>query len=143
MSSCSALKKKPKIEGENVEDIEDVGLDGLSGKSSDNGNVPGLSTVYFGLDSSGLTESVKATLNANAEWIKKNNQTVLLEGHCDQLGSEVYNIGLGNRRARSVARYLKSLGVPDSQIKTISFGEEKPISETDDNLNRRVNFVPE
>ena len=149
-SSCSYLqkikdrfKKAPEIEGaEEISiptDIEDSSL------GSDSGNLQGLSSVYFDLDSSSLKEEVKEILRANKEWLD-NNPTVtqvILEGHCDPLGSESYNIGLGERRARATYNYLLSLGVSPDKMSLVSYGEEKPISEVDNSLNRRVNFVPQ
>jgi len=149
-SSCAYLQKMrdrfqkaPEIEGaEEIAmptDIENAGL------GSDSGNLSGLSSVYFDLDSSSLKESVKETLRANKEWLDSNTnvQQVILEGHCDPLGSEAYNIGLGERRAQTVYNYLLSLGISPDKMSLVSYGEEKPISETDNSLNRRVNFVPQ
>ena len=149
-SSCSYLqkfrdgfKKKPKVEGiEEVSfpgDIDDTSL------GSDSGSLQGLSSVYFDLDSSFLKENVKNTLKANKEWLDENTnvQKIILEGHCDPLGSESYNIGLGERRAQAVFNHLLSLGVSPDKMSLVSYGEEKPISEIDNSLNRRVNFVPQ
>ena len=137
------FKKTPEIEGaEEISiptDIEESGL------GSDSGNMQGLSSVYFDLDSSSLAEAVKETLRANKEWLDANPNVkqMILEGHCDPLGSEPYNIGLGERRAQAVYNYLLSLGVSPDRISLVSYGEEKPISEVDNSLNRRVNFVPQ
>ena len=149
--SCSLLGKKeeeaqapPPIEGEGADDIfqPDMDKDPLG---SDSGNIEGLRTVYFALDSSHLTEEVKETLQANKSWLDQNLevQRILLEGHCDPLGSEAYNIGLGQRRAQSVFDYLQSVGLSADRMSIISYGEEKPISFGDNSLNRRVNFVPQ
>ena len=147
--SCSYLQKikdrfqgSPKIEG--AGDL--TSLDMESGKiGSDSGQIDGLSTVYFSLDSSQLTEELKETLKVNKAWLDNNPQvkTMLLEGHCDPLGSEAYNIGLGERRAKSVFNYLRSLGLSADKMNIVSYGEEKIFSYTDNNLNRRVNFVPQ
>ena len=146
-ASCSQLKKtedSPIIEGAEAEDISTDNMNAFA-KDSDSGTLEGLSTVYFALDSSLLTESVKETLAGNKEWLDNNPsvQSVILEGHCDASGSEAYNIGLGERRAQSVFNYLKSLGVSESKMSLISYGEEKPLSPSDYGRNRRVNFVPQ
>ena len=149
--SCNFLQKgknreqAPQIEGEGMQDIS-TDMDLASDQTgSDSGNIAGLSTVYFALDSSHLTEDVKDTLSANKEWVDSHPevQRIILEGHCDPLGSEAYNIGLGDRRARSVFDYLSSLGLDESKMSILSYGEEKLFSEVDNSLNRRVNFVPQ
>lgn len=149
MISCSYLQKikdrfqgSPTIEG--AEDLSSVDM-GTGQMGSDSGQINGLSTVYFNLDSSQLTEDVKETLKVNKAWLDNNPQvkTLLLEGHCDPLGSEAYNIGLGERRANSVLNYLISIGLSADKMSIVSYGEEKIFSYTDNNLNRRVNFVPQ
>ena len=150
LGSCTFLqkvkdrfKKKPEIEGAELvsfpENIENSNL------GSDSQQLLGLNSVYFDLNGYSLKESVKETLRSNKEWIDNNSNVkqVVLEGHCDPLGSEAYNIGLGERRAQAVYNYLLSLGLSPDKMSLISYGEEKPISEVDNALNRRVNFVPQ
>ena len=147
--SCSYLQKiKDRIQGspeiEGAEDLSSVDME--SGRTgSDSGQIDGLSTVYFSLDSSLLANDVKETLQVNKAWLDNNPQvkSLLLEGHCDSLGSEAYNIGLGERRAKSVFNYLLSLGLGADKMDIVSYGEEKIFSHTDNSLNRRVNFVPQ
>ena len=76
-----------------------------------------------------LSEEVKATLRANKNWLDSHPevQLILLEGHCDPLGSEAYNIGLGERRAQSVLNYLRSIGLNESKMSIVSYGEEKAV----------------
>ncbi len=101
--------------------------------------------VYFEFDQSRLTAGAKDVLRGYAEILKNNaNLIVLLEGHCDSRGTEDYNLALGERRAQTVKRYLLELGVPASQMRTISYGELRP-SATGENeeawaKNRRVAF---
>lgn len=149
--SCSYLQKmkdyfqnRPKLEGEGIQDISNSDIDS-DREGSDSGRIEGLSTVYFDLDSSQLTSAVKETLRGNKAWLEKNSSVkrIILEGHCDPLGSEAYNVGLGERRARSVMRYLKSLGLSEEKMSIVSYGEERLFSETNNGLNRRVNFVPQ
>ena len=147
--SCSYLQKaRDRLRGApKVEQSEDFSTDSAdySFSDSDSSQVEGLKTVYFALDSSNLSEEVKQTLNSNKSWIDSNPQVskIIIEGHCDPLGSESYNIGLGNRRAQRVYDYLISTGVPSSKLSMVSYGEEKIFSQTDNSLNRRVNFVPQ
>ena len=151
MLSCSYLQKikdswqgKNKIIGPGSEDIVNTDIDSDS-KSSDSGNIEGLSTVFFNLDSSKLNPETIEALKKNVDWLNSNSQVTRLEleGHCDPLGSEAYNIGLGQRRAESVKKYLQNiLGVSGEKLSITSYGEEKLLSETENHLNRRVNFVP-
>ena len=70
----------------------------------------------------------KRILDANAAWLKQNaNQLVLIEGHCDERGTNEYNLGLGDRRARVTMNYLVGQGVQATRISIISYGEERSI----------------
>ena len=149
--SCSYLQKmkdsiqgKNKIVGPGSEDIVNTDIDS-DNKGSDSGSIEGLSTVFFELDSSQLSPKTLETLEKNVEWLNNNPQVTRLEleGHCDPLGSEAYNIGLGQRRAENVKKYLQNtLRISSEKLSIISYGEEKLLSETENHLNRRVNFVP-
>lgn len=106
----------------------------------------GLQTIYFAFDSDALTPVAKEKLNSNAEWIKANpDAKIILEGHCDERGTNEYNLGLGQRRAESALEYLRALGVPTTNIDTVSFGEERPaVAESNEAAwakNRRVELV--
>src|SRR3989338_5391023 len=73
-------------------------------------SVKGLSRIHFDLDRSDIKSEYKKTLEDNAAWSKKNaDTTVTVEGHCDERGSEEYNIALGHRRAGSAKSYMESL----------------------------------
>ncbi len=143
--SCSSLKKedKNKLVGEGVSDISSQDIDSDS-KGSDSGTIDGLSTVYFEYDSSVLSSEARDTLMENVNWIQNNTEVISLEleGHCDTMGSEAYNIGLGRRRAESVRSFLMEQGIEAGRLSIISYGEERPLSEIDHSKNRRVNFVP-
>lgn len=123
---------------------KDIGLDA---QGSDSGNISGLNTVFFDYDKAALSGEAKATLKANADWIKANPKyTVQVEGHTDSRGSTEYNLSLGERRAKSVRSYLESLGVEARRLTVLSYGEEKPLAQGDTEAayakNRRANFVP-
>ena len=148
--SCGFLEKtKDKLEGKNQilgegsDEIANPDID-RDGKGSDSGAIEGLRTVFFALDSSILTQEAKEILDANKAWFDENPQVqrMELEGHCDPLGSESYNIGLGRRRAQAVFDYLRSIGTGEDKLSVISYGEERLLSEIDNHMNRRVNFVP-
>lgn len=84
-------------------------------------------TVYFEFDDSRISSQYAELLSAHADYLVKNSDVdVVIEGHCDERGTPEYNIALGERRANAVADYLRNLGVSDSQISTVSYGEEKP-----------------
>lgn len=99
--------------------------------------------VFFALDSSEVTAEGRATLEKQAEWLKaRPNLRATIEGHCDERGTREYNLALGERRAMSAKNYLVSLGVPESQVSTISYGKERPAVEGSDEAawaqNRRA-----
>jgi peptidoglycan-associated lipoprotein len=105
-----------------------------------------LSDIYFDFDKSELRPDARSTLSENADWLKKsyNTSAIEIEGHCDERGTEQYNLGLGERRARAALDYLASLGVPGDRLKIISYGEERPqCTESDEDCwqrNRRSHF---
>ncbi len=129
--------------GSEADDISSQDIDS-DNKGSDGGSIDGLNTVYFEYDSSVLSEEAKNTLRENISWIQSNNSvtSLELEGHCDTMGSEAYNVGLGRRRASAVQNFLIENGISAGRLSVISYGEERPFSETDHSKNRRVNFVP-
>lgn len=105
-----------------------------------------LQAIYFDFDSSTLTPPSKSKLKENAAWLQENPKTdVSLEGHCDERGTNEYNMALGERRASSAYEYLRSLGVPEEQMSRMSFGEELPAdpghTEESWSKNRRVESV--
>jgi peptidoglycan-associated lipoprotein len=106
----------------------------------------GLEAVYFDYDSAALRSDQRTTLQANVGAINQHAdwKTVVLEGHCDERGSEEYNLALGERRANSVKQYLVDSGVSGARIDTVSFGESKPAVQGHDESawkwNRRVEF---
>jgi peptidoglycan-associated lipoprotein len=106
---------------------------------------PGLDTVYFDYDRAEIRNDARGKLQGNASVIEdKKWERVVLEGHCDERGSEEYNLALGERRAVAVKQYLLNLGVPASNVTTVSYGESRPAKpghdETSWQYNRRVEF---
>ncbi|KZN46021.1 peptidoglycan-associated lipoprotein Pal [Pseudoalteromonas luteoviolacea] len=102
--------------------------------------------VYFDFDRSTVRSEYVELLQAHADFLVKNPSVkVLIEGHADERGTPEYNIALGESRGKSVAKYLESLGVSDSQISVVSYGEEKPMvkSRTEEAFakNRRAVLV--
>lgn len=101
-------------------------------------------TIYFDFDSSSIRENARPVLRATGTALRASGASVRLEGYCDERGDEEYNLALGERRAQSTKRYLENLGVPSSQMRTLSYGEAKPASpghnESAWRYNRRVEF---
>jgi peptidoglycan-associated lipoprotein len=105
-----------------------------------------LNDVYFELDESTIRDEARASLQKDADWLKKWTSTqVTVEGHCDSRGSSEYNLALGSRRADSVKDYLVSLGVPTGRLSVVSKGKEQPFcteeGESCWQQNRRGHFI--
>jgi peptidoglycan-associated lipoprotein len=84
-------------------------------------------TVYFAYNSENIQDSYLGIIQSHAQYLKNNpNARIIIEGHTDERGTPEYNIALGERRARSVARYMSNLGVDVNQLSIVSYGEEKP-----------------
>jgi peptidoglycan-associated lipoprotein len=88
----------------------------------------GLQSIYFDFDRSFVRDDAKATMKANAEWLKANPKVkVKIEGNCDERGTKEYNQALGQRRATSAKKYLTDMGISAKRISLISYGKEKPV----------------
>ena len=84
--------------------------------------------VFFEFDKSTLTPAAQDNLMRKAAWLRENsNVTATIEGHCDERGTNEYNLALGDRRADSAKAFLVDLGIASSRLTTISYGEERPI----------------
>jgi peptidoglycan-associated lipoprotein len=105
---------------------------------------PGLNPIYFDFDQSNIKSDMTDRLVSNASFIKKQDSHIVIEGNCDERGTNEYNLALGERRAISAKQYLVNLGVDSSKIRTISYGEERPLFSGQDEssyaLNRRDDF---
>ena len=106
-----------------------------------------LETIYFDYDQSVIRDDQRATLGANASAVKSRSLSKFtIQGHCDERGSDEYNLALGERRANAVKQYLVDTGVM-AAIDTVSFGEAQPAvpghDETAWRMNRRAEFVNE
>jgi len=105
-----------------------------------------LQKIYFDFDSATLSKEARETLAKNAEFLKKDPEVkVRIEGHCDERGSDDYNLALGEKRARAAKQYLASMGIPADRLSVISYGKEKPADPGHDQVawahNRRDEFV--
>jgi peptidoglycan-associated lipoprotein len=108
--------------------------------------VPELRDIHFEFDKYDIRADDTKILDANATWLKTNsNMLVLVEGHCDERGTNEYNLALGERRAKAAMNYLVSQGVQASRITIISYGEERPVCAEKNEAcwakNRRAHFL--
>ena len=107
--------------------------------------IAGMEKIYFDFDQFTLSAEARDTLADNAKYLKMNGGVqVVIEGHCDERGSDEYNLALGESRAIAAKNYLVSLGVSAKRLSVISYGEEKPAvkgsNESAWAKNRRAEF---
>lgn len=109
----------------------------------------GLSPIYFDFDQAAIRKDMTDIMVSNAEFIQQLPMptTVVIEGNCDEVGTNEYNLALGERRAINAKDYLVDLGVDPARIRTVSYGEERPLFTNDDDEsrahNRRDDFIVE
>jgi len=124
-----------------AESLETAASDILEGRTS----APML-PVYFDFDRSDIRADQVERVENNADFLKKSSTVrIRIEGNCDERGTNEYNLALGERRAQSAKKYLVNLGVADSRLETVSWGEEKVLLFGHDEIswaqNRRDDFV--
>ena len=103
-------------------------------------------SVYFAFDSALLSEQAQQILSSKADYLRTYSEVmVTVEGHCDERGTDAYNIALGERRAEAVKNFLVDLGISANRLNTISYGEERPVALGQNEVswakNRRAQFV--
>jgi peptidoglycan-associated lipoprotein len=163
-SGCESLKKKqtltPEQEKAAQEEKEKAAREEQEKKSFEQGlaekKYPGiegtvwestlLKDIHFEFDRYDLTGEARQTLTENAKIVSNHpSLKIQIEGHCDERGSNEYNLALGERRATSAKLYLIKLGVPENRLSTISYGEERPLDPGHNEeawaKNRRCHFV--
>ncbi len=104
-----------------------------------------LEDVHFAFNDYSLEKEAQAKLQRTAQWLQTHPAvSVVIEGHCDERGSQEYNLALGERRAVAVEKYVQSLGVAASRMETVSYGEERPVDPASNEVawakNRRAHF---
>jgi len=102
--------------------------------------------IYFDFDRSDLREEAREALSGNARWLREHPEfLVTIEGHCDERGTNEYNLALGERRANTAKDYMVSLNTEASRVRTISYGEERPVCTQSDEAcwqrNRRAHML--
>jgi len=107
---------------------------------------PALEDIFFDYDKAEIRPDAQKSLDKNAGWLRENpGLALLIEGHCDERGTNEYNLGLGQRRAQATQDYLVASGVDINRIKIISYGKERPFvighDESAWQWNRRSHFV--
>lgn len=134
-----------------VQHLGSMAIDGSPGAQSDEykaqqgRSTPGLTPVYFDFDRATITPEMTEVMIQNAAAILQVTTAVIIEGNSDDRGTNEYNLALAERRAINVRDYLINLGVSPSRIRTVSYGEERPLfleqTEYAWQQNRRVDFV--
>ncbi len=148
--SCKAGRCTPPAECQSDADCAagkkcDANQKCVEALASDGAGPCQMEVVRFDFNESTLTADGRAALDRNAECIKSRKLAqVTLAGHCDERGTEEYNLHLGEKRANSVKKYLSALGIDAKGLTTVSYGEERPASPGHDesawSQNRRVEF---
>jgi peptidoglycan-associated lipoprotein len=105
-----------------------------------------LKDTFYDYDAATLRDDARTALAADAEWLKRHPAAkVVIEGHCDERGTDEYNLSLGDRRANAAKEYLEAMGIDESRFKTASYGRARPFctdeSETCYQENRRAHFL--
>jgi len=102
--------------------------------------------AFFEYDASTLSTDAQEALSTSANWLRSHPEfNLLVEGHCDDRGTEQYNLALGDRRANTARDYMTTLGIDGGRIRTVSYGEERPFetggSEAALRSNRRAHLI--
>jgi peptidoglycan-associated lipoprotein len=157
LAGCSSKKPPGAGEGGPGSNPGGVGQEGMGGAGGSSlsqfqkgqlgsGEQGPLSDIHFDYNDYTVRQQDSEILHSNADWLQKNpNRHVQIEGHCDERGSEEYNIALGAKRAQAAKEYLQTLGIAGDRMSTISYGKELPLctEHTEDCWaeNRRDHFA--
>jgi peptidoglycan-associated lipoprotein len=138
MVSQSDMSKQSNVQG-----VDDKSMQGEAVSSPE--AVAGMERIHFDFDQFTLSPEARRILGENAKYLNANSAVqVVIEGHCDNRGSDEYNLALGESRALAAKNYLVSLGISASRLSVISYGEEKPLVMGDNEeawaQNRRDEF---
>ena len=132
----------PVVEEEPIEEPEVVEEDTTEVEEPERPELV-LDRIFFDFDKSDVRPDAAEVLEANGEMLGLYPEvSVVIEGHCCEIGTSEYNMALGERRAQAAQDYLSKLGV-EADISTVSYGEERPLDPEDLEQNRRCEFVAE
>ena len=140
LAGCANKKNLPNSAGE-------LGLGAVAGAatpgSAQDFTVHVGDRIFFDTDSTSIRADAAQTLDRQAQWLQRYpNYAITIEGHADERGTREYNLALGARRAAATRDYLAQRGVPAQNLKTISYGKERPVAVCDDiscwSQNRRA-----
>ncbi|NTV97609.1 MAG: peptidoglycan-associated lipoprotein Pal [Chlorobiaceae bacterium] len=146
MAGCSSSNNAASSGSATEQPVTSSGPAIKSGYGFDQWQQGPLGDVFFEFDSADLTPQAEQQLKDNAAWLESNpaNKTTI-EGHCDSRGTSEYNIALGERRSSSAKEYLVRLGIASSRLESVSYGEERPFDQGQNDeawaKNRRDHFV--
>ncbi|HEX6084907.1 MAG TPA: OmpA family protein [Thermoanaerobaculia bacterium] len=132
------------VEEQNPPEVMPSDIDALNRWAHERGHIR---DAFFNLAEAQLDDAAQSALQASATWLRGEGAAynVLIEGHCDERGTEQYNLALGDRRAYAAKEYLTTLGINAGRIRTVSYGEERPFEEGHDEsswaANRRAHIV--
>ena len=137
----------PKDGGTTIEEVAPSTEETMTGdeRSEMERDLALIQVIYFDYDRAEIRPDGREAIRKNADLLRKwTDWTVTLEGHCDERGTNEYNLALGERRAKAAQRALEAEGIASSRIRTISYGEERPAdpghTETSWSRNRRAEF---
>ena len=150
LSSCAAFKKKGAGSGGYGSDSDNVGGTPLPERQegvnfmSDSVDKHKFPPVHFAFDSYEVSQEDEGTLQAVAQFLQSNRNTIIVAGFTDERGTPEYNRGLGERRAGAVRDYLIHQGADAGKLQTVSFGAEMPADPSSNeeawSKNRRAEF---
>lgn len=141
------IKEAPGVGHDRVQDVgHDREMTHMSGSTGFRGSDGKLQDIYFAFDSWAITPQGARDLERGAQWLQSNpGETLTIEGHCDQRGTQDYNLVLGKKRAEAAREYLEKLGIDSQRIKVVSYGKERPFCENENEdcfqANRRSHMV--
>ncbi len=148
---ADAEARQSELERQKTLKEEDLSDESLSGRMADRRTASAKSIfenedIYFEFDSIRLAPDAQEILTKKANWLRANPAAmVTIEGHCDNRGTNEYNLALGEGRAQSARAFLADLGIESSRLNTISYGEERPLDSAQAEeawaKNRRAHFV--
>lgn len=153
LAACSGSKDKTTTDPEvteptTIEEPDDVVDDEMSAGDSgvEDVKMPVVGDVFFDYDKFALSADSRSALENNARQLRDASSfDIVIEGHCDERGTNAYNLALGEKRAKAAKDYLVSLGVSPRRVTTVSYGEERPFEKGNNERawakNRRAHFI--